>query len=176
MNDKEKDMILEREFKIRLLQEAFYKKIINGYTLDNLNGFLALGILKKSTDHINKKVNTMWFFGVGVGKTENEIVVHTDMTMTIDEVEGFIEVLTEGLKIAKKLGVKRTNKPVTFYEKEFKRGKYQYWIIGNIDGIPGKEIEVLRKEKKDKHYKLIKSFSCKTPIHIVLEFCNEDSL
>jgi len=102
--------LARKEDKIEIFKEAFYKKTTNGYIFDNPNGFLALGILKKPTDHIDKKINTMWFFGVGVGKTEDEIVVFEDTPMTIDEVEGFIKVLTEGLIIAKKLGVKRTNK------------------------------------------------------------------
>ena len=114
MNDKEKDMILKKlkklskEDQISYFRDYFIEKVIDGYILENLNGFLALGVFKIPTDHIDKKMNTMWFFGVGVGKTENEIVVHTNTCLTIDEVEGFIRVLTEGLKVAKKLGVKRT--------------------------------------------------------------------
>lgn len=99
-----------KEDKIEIFKEAFYGKTTNGYILDNSNGFLALGVLKKPSDHVTKEVNTMWFFGVGIGKTEDEIVVFEDTPMTINEVEGFIKVLTEGLEIAKKLGVKRTNK------------------------------------------------------------------
>ena len=80
------------------------------YILNNPNGFVALGILKEPTDHIDKKVNTMWLWGVGIGRTEDEILPFIDNVLTIDEVKGFIKVFTEGLKVAEKHGVKRTNK------------------------------------------------------------------
>lgn len=62
-----------------------------------------------------------------------------------------------------------------FYEKEIKRGNYIYWIIGDVGGVPEKEIQVYRKKKKDEEYELRKEFPAKVPIHVVLDFCDDDS-
>ena len=117
--------LLPKDKQIELYANHFVDITSDRYILANPSGFLGMGILKEPSDHISEGVNTLSLFGVGLGETP-DTSVHPireviSLDMTRDEAEGYLEVLQEGVKLAEKHNIKRTNEEIAKIEWELKK-------------------------------------------------------
>ena len=84
--------------KILFYKECFYKETIAGHIVSYLNGFCAVGILKKPKDHITPKANVVWIYGIGFNDCGNRIVENQNVYMTEDEARDLSQCLRIALK------------------------------------------------------------------------------
>ena len=116
---------LPKDKQIELYVNHFVDITNDRYILANPSGFLGMGILKEPRDHTIKGANTLSLYGVGLGETPDtsvhpiKEVISVDMTR--DEAEGYLEVLQEGMKLAEKHNIKRTNEEIAKKVRELKK-------------------------------------------------------
>jgi len=115
---------LPKDQQIEFYVNHFVDMTKDRYILANPNGFLGMGILKEPRDHAIEGTTTLSLYGVGLGETP-DTSIHPikqviNISMTRDEAEGHLKVLQEGMKLAEKHNIKRTNGEIAKKVKEQK--------------------------------------------------------